>query len=228
MELFQSLFCCYLLESLQLCFTLQPDRKKASFGSFYGTLELAGVFFILVAPFKSTAIVEDNPVCPFNAINVGDGICDEEPNIEECAFDGGDCCLQYKLAPLCRDNCDCNMTVDPDFIDRMLQETNVYIFDNDISDMEILDSYSVEDVVSIEVCSMICLNSNRSLTVNSWTYNEANRKCSCEWLLRSENCVEEYPEGLKKVSELSVGKQSPESRFLMLSKILKCGKLKYK
>ncbi len=38
--------------------------------------------------------------------DVGDGYCDDETNIVECGYDGGDCCLSQVVTSYC-DICEC-------------------------------------------------------------------------------------------------------------------------
>ncbi len=58
---------------------------------------------------KSTSLGEpDLDKCPESIFHdlVSDGYCDDEANIEECAFDGGDCCLVDVITNFCQ-ICEC-------------------------------------------------------------------------------------------------------------------------
>ncbi len=39
---------------------------------------------------------------------VGDGMCDDDTNIEECQYDGGDCCLETQSWSYCNE-CICHI-----------------------------------------------------------------------------------------------------------------------
>ncbi len=42
---------------------------------------------------------------------VGNGICNDESNIKDCAYDGGDCCSEHGILVLCKE-CTCTHTVE--------------------------------------------------------------------------------------------------------------------
>ncbi len=50
----------------------------------------------------------DDSRCSANSFMIGDGVCDEATNTEECLFDGNDCCLENKNTDLCQD-CFCRL-----------------------------------------------------------------------------------------------------------------------
>ena len=50
---------------------------------------------------------EPNQICAETKL-VGDGICDDNTNTPECAFDGGDCCRKDTVKDLCTD-CKCHL-----------------------------------------------------------------------------------------------------------------------
>ena len=41
----------------------------------------------------STTTTTEKPICQHNTVWIGDGQCDDILNIENCNYDGGDCCL---------------------------------------------------------------------------------------------------------------------------------------
>ncbi len=53
----------------------------------------------------TTAIIE---TCPQSEITLGDGLCNDETNIEVCRYDGGDCCLEEKPNIVCTE-CQCKL-----------------------------------------------------------------------------------------------------------------------
>ncbi len=53
----------------------------------------------------TTATIE---TCPQSEITLGDGLCNDETNIEVCRYDGGDCCLEEKPKIVCTE-CQCKL-----------------------------------------------------------------------------------------------------------------------
>ena len=46
--------------------------------------------------------------------NIGNLICEDESNVPECGFDGGDCCLKNGAKMECT-VCDCHLNIIPPF-----------------------------------------------------------------------------------------------------------------
>ena len=84
-------------------------------------------------------------------------------------------------------------------------------------------TYFVEDVVSLMVCSQLCLNEKRRLQVNSWNYNLISRNCSCTWT-KTDHCIDDNRDGLIKVQDPDqVEPSAIVQMFLQVAKILPCG-----
>ncbi len=122
-----------------------------------------------------------------------DGVCDEASNNEKCLFDGGDCCLENKDRDLCKD-CTCQMTVDEVELANQFSALDI----KPVKDpprleaaIEITNGWAlvVEDVVSLPVCAMVCLEHKDSDKLNTWHYQFNERLCKCGWV-HSSNCPE--------------------------------------
>ncbi len=78
------------------------------------------IFLLLEDPVLVSTTKKTNPVttdstkislateCNPQSLKIGDKVCDDDTNFEKCLFDGGDCCLETKSTPFCRD-CMCKM-----------------------------------------------------------------------------------------------------------------------
>ncbi len=121
---------------------------------------------------------------------IGDLVCDDMTNTEECEYDGGDCCLPHKSTPLCIDNCDCILTVDNDFLADAFDKHKVFQSMNvdDYKDSKLAFDIEVTDVVSIGVCAMICFETGTIERVNYWSYSSGSRTCKCSWIIADINC----------------------------------------
>ncbi len=129
--------------------------------------------------------------CSRNSYLIGDGVCDEITNNEMCLYDGGDCCLEDKLT-MCQD-CSCKLTIDENQLAEIFSQFDVRIV-HDADDW--FEDYDVEktvlDVVSVDVCTILCLESNHNDQVNAWTFTIAIRKCQCIRVSEEEICKDEF------------------------------------
>ncbi len=153
-----------------------------------------------------------------------DAVCDEVTNNPTCLFDGGDCCLELKDTTLCQ-NCSCIMHVEPKKLHQKFIEleikplVNPHEFESAIGRWTV----KVEDVISAQVCAVLCLEHDKADHINAWHFWENGRRtCGCGWI-RSTLC----PENLVKMEGrlLSVEKLSTNDTFVMLDKTLPCCKL---
>ncbi len=164
--------------------------------------------------------------CPSESVTVGDGICDEENNIQECGYDGEDCCLELKSTSLCQNNCDCKLTLDKDYLTRAFLDSDVHLLLTDIATLMPIISfeiiYTIETVVSTGVCAMLCLDGYFTENVNAWSF--INKTCTCGWIGGS-GCLDKYPIGLERLTEFHTSLEVWNSQaYLQLSKILPCCK----
>ena len=82
--------------------TLEVSNVLALIAKYFESLSKS---FILTHLDLETSENEEkvNKICELNKV-VGDDICDDNANVFECKFDGGDCCWGFKGACL---KCDC-------------------------------------------------------------------------------------------------------------------------
>ncbi len=87
-----------------------------------------------------------------------------------------------------------------------------------------IKTYEVEDVVSLPVCTEICLHQELYLQVNSWTYDPDTRLCSCNWL-RTIFCFDYEAFNVTEIKEPSIvfSNSTNQMMFLQVAKILPCG-----
>ena len=122
--------------------------------------------------------------CGSESFMLRDGVCDEATNIEECLFDGGDCCLAKRNEELCR-NCTCKMTVDFFLLKSRFKEEYVQMFVDKGQFRQFIQKRAkiVTDVENIDTCSMLCLDDeNLAAKINSWFFNFTSRACKCTWI----------------------------------------------
>ncbi len=148
---------------------------------------------------------------------INDGVCDELTNIENCLYDGGDCCLENKNEALCR-VCTCQLVVQRDYILREFDAWNVselstpsFLLLNKVTEADI------SEVASLDVCSTVCLG--KGDTVNAWSYDLSSRMCQCVWISSDSICSNNV--ALLK-SSFSFG-QNRDGAFISIAKTIPCG-----
>ncbi len=153
-----------------------------------------------------------------------DGVCDELTNTKLCLFDGGDCCLdkQKKDTTLCK-ICTCRLSVDIDELRDTFKNTQVMMMENpyDFQSLILRTEKSVNDVLSKDVCSTMCLEFHD--TVNGWKYDGSTNTCTCSWL-KSTGCTNELT--LKDVNffdELTPFMENFVQSFIQMTKTMDCG-----
>ena len=163
---------------------------------------------------------------------IGDGICDELTNTENCQYDGGDCCLDStkKDTSLC-ETCTCKMPVNTTELKAKLESTDVRMFQN-LSDYESLiwkTSKVFNNIISEEACFAFCLDSEVQELVNGWRLNRETNTCTCSWL-KSTKCLTTMDLAtvtFQNYSELSL---ASTKAFVQIAKTVDCGRnhLKFK
>ncbi len=113
-----------------------------------------------------------------------DSVCDDPSNIARCLYDGGDCCLENKDRTLCK-YCTCILEVDHEELMEKFDELTIKPSENPESlDNAIGSSWTVEveDVITSQVCTVLCLDHKRVDELNAWHYESINRICRCGWV----------------------------------------------
>ncbi len=168
---------------------------------------------------------DSDKVCFTYQHTIGDEVCDDLTNIEECEYDGGDCCLPHKSTPLCN-ICDCKRTVDNGFLESSFEEHRVYQFLNTTQNgaMDVMVGIEVTDVVSIGVCAMLCFHPETVARANAWSYSNGSRTCSCSWI-KTEVCWNEKSfNGLPITTLADIDHPEELTAFLLKSKVVSCSK----
>ncbi len=124
---------------------------------------------------------------------IRDGVCDELTNTEMCLYDGGDCCLDVdkKDTTLCL-SCICQLTIDNKLITNAYENLGLKKSrQTDLFAEALLSiSHVTTNVITKEVCTMVCLDPELDDKVNGWIYNFDSKKCTCVWL-KSTTCRKE-------------------------------------
>ena len=170
---------------------------------------------------RRSNIEQDNTTCGADSFMLRDGVCDETANNAKCLFDGGDCCKENKDKGLCR-NCTCILSIDQENFDSQLNALNV----RPIKDPEQLNTkietrgwtVVVEDVTSVQVCSVVCLEHKKMDELNAWLYEINERICKCGWI-ESSLCPEEMA-----INDWTWEGQTMENKaFVVQNKTVSCG-----
>ncbi len=110
----------------------------------------------------------------------GDGICDDVINVEDCLFDGDDCCRDGKIKANCV-LCTCKMKFNEVNLAIQLKRDNVTRFTLqqglEIPPEDI--THQVTEVDNEQVCSLICMVRPK---VTSWHYGSGrnvSEVCTC-------------------------------------------------
>ncbi len=156
---------------------------------------------------------------------IRDTVCDETTNVAKCLYDGGDCCRDNKDRTLCR-KCDCILEVDEEELNDQIGELMI----KPLEHAESLDNSSsvdwkieVEEVISVQVCAVLCLDHDEAYELNSWLYDANDRVCKCGWV-DSTFCPEQKTISnwtLPTVEQL--GMIDNVSAFVQLTKTVACG-----
>ncbi len=170
-------------------------------------------------------MLQDNETCGPDSFMLRDSFCDESVNTEACFYDGGDCCLEFKKKKYCK-NCSCILTVDEEDLLSHFQQLAIKPLMKSVDPDAVIDTWivKVEEVVSTQVCAVLCLDHQLAESINAWQYKESTQLCQCGWLesiLCPENLVVDkfildnvsrlpnYPAYVQMNKTISCGKQQP-------------------
>ncbi len=132
-----------------------------------------------------TTVQEDLTTCGADSFMLRDGVCDDVANIAKCLFDGGDCCQENKDKALCRD-CICILKVNHEDMKKQFQELEIKPVKNPSHIKSAIGNdgwaVEVEEVVSTQVCTVVCLEHNSAGELNAWLYLDEQRICKCGWV----------------------------------------------
>ncbi len=154
-----------------------------------------------------------------------DGVCDEVANVAKCLYDGGDCCKENKDKGLCR-NCTCVLKIDHEDLVKKFKTLDI----KPVEDVDKLQTaidissngwtVEVEDVLSVQVCTTLCLEHEEVDKLNAWHYNVSDSKCKCGWV-ESNACPEKMV-----INDWIADTQSLDHYFgyVQLYRTVPCGK----
>ncbi len=157
---------------------------------------------------------------------IDDGVCDEATNIEQCLFDGGDCCLDVdKLRNHLCSNCTCILDVDETELMTKMSASDVHVYDYFKSiDEQFLTVEKIVNVISNDVCSFLCLTSTESSNIDSWIYQGTTCKCLQAYYCYMDNdliSIDKYQEQISDKNEGDTVKIRP---YAIKTKWLQCCK----
>ncbi len=151
-----------------------------------------------------------------------DGVCDEVANNQTCFFDGGDCCLEFKNVDFCR-NCSCILAVDYDKLLADFRDQEIMPLNN-ANGFNVLDgtvtTVKVDEVISRQVCAVLCLDHEKVSNINAWHYISEERVCKCGWI-QSDQCLEQMVDRAWEFHNLS--SLTASDTFVQLKKTVACG-----
>ncbi len=160
----------------------------------------------------------DNTTCGSENFMMRDSVCDDPSNIAKCFYDGGDCCLENKDTTLCR-NCTCILHVDHDDLNRQFGELKIKPLKPNAFDT--ISGVEVENVISLTVCAVLCLDHDLANNFNYWHYFEAQKLCRCGWI-DARLCPEKMTIPNWTFSN-ATSIMSMSNSFVQLKKTLPCG-----
>ncbi len=160
--------------------------------------------------------------CGADSFLLRDSVCDEVTNNRLCLYDGGDCCLEVKNRAYCT-NCSCTLDVDQAKLALQFTEGNIKPFRNHLDIHNVIRGWNVEveEVVTKQVCAVLCLHHQEADEINAWHFNENNKLCRCGWI-ESPKCAETIVRNWKLDSDGINLKDN--SAYVTLTKTLPCGK----
>ncbi len=154
---------------------------------------------------------------------INDGVCDDVTNNKRCLYDGGDCC-QAEKSSFCQD-CTCKLDIDIDDLTAELEALQVKALLNSdqIEDIIKAENVTVENVINIHVCSVICMEKSHRY-VNAWRYFTKSKTCECA-LVVSTHCLMPNFEVISPEVVAKSWRLVESAAFVMTSQTLPCGKL---
>ncbi len=113
------------------------------------------------------------------------GVCDELTNHARCIFDGGDCCknVHEKNTDHCN-VCTCRKTVNVETLKETYETGEIKRFKHveHYSNLSVENFKHFQEVESVDVCSLLCLEFDDEALVNSWMFFKKSRSCRCQWV----------------------------------------------
>ncbi len=170
---------------------------------------------------NDSILSDKNETCGANAFMLRDAVCDEATNNEICLFDGGDCCLEFKVTNLCK-NCSCILAVDPKKLEQQSRDLEIKPFINpaEFGNVTVKSIVKVEDVISGPVCAVLCSDPEKGDVINAWQYRENQRTCQCSWI-ESTSCPQTF---VNMDWTMNFNKRWTLNTFVQLAKTIPCGK----
>ncbi len=149
-------------------------------------------------------------------------MCDETTNTEVCLYDGGDCCQEFKNTIYCQ-NCSCVQTVDPLALIEQFDKLEIKPFKNpnDIAPLAERWTIKIANVVSRQVCAVLCLDDERSNRANAWDYFEIDEVCRCGWI-NSTFCPENKVTINWELEDISMSPSLTRVAFVQLNRTVPC------
>ncbi len=175
-------------------------------------------------------VSQDSNTCGADSFMLRDGVCDEASNIAKCLYDGGDCCQENKDKDLCRD-CKCMLDVNQEDLRGKFRELEIMPVEDPMSlDTVIVENegwtVEVEDVVSVDVCSVVCLEHRKADELNAWHYLVNAKICKCGWI-ESVSCPEKLTaDNWKQDYNKNGTLMESHNAFVQLKKTVPCGRLR--
>ncbi len=172
---------------------------------------------------RPVGILQDDTTCGSEDFMMRDNVCDDPSNIDKCLYDGGDCCLENKDRTLCRE-CACILEIDHDELKEKFKvlQVNKVGASNDVNGyLQSTQTIQVEDVVSADVCAVLCLEHETSNDINIWQYKVNEEICKCGWI-QSTTCPSDMidPDWTFGETDLQIDDQS--IAFVQLAKTVPC------
>ncbi len=132
--------------------------------------------------------------------------------------------MEFKVTRLCK-TCACILEVDIDELQKRFTDLDIHPLENPASLETVIreDKWAVmvENVVSGQVCAVLCLDHELAKNINSWHYEKSNQICRCAWV-EANQC----PENMVRPGLSPDQRQAKEhtNAFVQLKKTVSCGK----
>ncbi len=186
------------------------------------------ILFFRADAILSTPVKTNSITCGSDSFVIQDGVCDEASNIDQCFFDGGDCCKENKDKMLCVE-CACILDSYDEQLEKALKIQQVKPVEDPEKLATEIKSWSVEvgEVFSVQVCAVLCLEHELANEFNTWQYLVDEEICKCGWV-HSASCpetmvIEDWT--FDNAMTLSAGQTMPDVQsFVLLSKTVSCGR----
>ncbi len=113
--------------------------------------------------------------------------------------------------------------MDPDKLQNDFDTLDIKPFEKTIDIQTAIGNWTVKvnDVVSRQVCTVLCLDHEKKSEINAWYYYEVDQVCHCGWM-DSVNCPEDMVESNWSLDD---GTNMINNAFVQLHKTVPCGML---